>query len=290
MTERATVYDKITERILAMLEAGVAPWQPGHNCKAAQPGKNVTGRSYRGINAVMTWAVASVAGYSSPYWLTYNQARELGGNVKKGEKGTPVVFWGQAKTKGESEDEGKGYMFAKGYTVFNLEQIEGLKAEDLPVEADSLERWSNDPIEAAEAIVSGFDGPSRETLATTPHYSPSRDCVVMPPMDRFATAEEYYSVYFHELAHSTGHESRLDRKLTEQKTRETYGQEELVAEFAAAFLCHECGIERATIENSAAYLDGWKKAIKGDVKLLVMAASQAQKAVDCILGKSLVAA
>jgi antirestriction protein ArdC len=109
-------------------------------------------------------------------------------------------------------------------------------------------------------------------------------------MDRFTTAEEYYSVYFHELAHSTGHESRLDRKLTEERTKEKYGQEELVAEFAAAFLCHECGIERATIDNSAAYLDGWKKAIKGDVKMLVMAASQAQKAVDCILNRSLVVA
>jgi antirestriction protein ArdC len=287
MAEKLSIYDKITARVLEMIDKGVAPWRPNHNCKSARPGKNIRGNAYRGVNAIMTWSVADIEGYGSNYWLTFNQARELGGAVKKGEKGTPVVFWGQGKGKGDDEsgEEGRGYVFAKGYYVFNLDQIEGLDEGKLPDFSEAIQRWPNDPIEACEAIVSGYDGPAIETKATTPCYRPVSDIVEMPPMDRFVSAEDYYSVLFHELAHSTGHESRLDRKLNEERTKEKYGQEELVAEFTAAFICAEAGIDQTVIENSAAYLDGWRKAIQGDVKMLVVAASQAQKAADMILGR-----
>ena len=118
-TPKKNIYDKITDRLLAMIDSGTIPWKAGHNCRGARPGFNaVSGKGYRGVNAMMTWFVAIEAGYESPYWLTYKQAKELGGNVKKGEKGTPVLYFGRVEADAEKERD--GFMFAKGYTVFNV--------------------------------------------------------------------------------------------------------------------------------------------------------------------------
>lgn len=288
--ERKSIQQKITDRIVEMLDAGTVPWRPHHNCKSARPGKNISGRNYRGVNAIMTWAVSIEKGYASPYWLTFNQARELGGCVRKGEKGTPVVYYGHGVGKDDNgeKDPSKAFGFAKGYTVFNLEQIDGIADDKLPAdEVDTSQRWANDPIESAREIIDAYEGPAFAEAAGTPHYTPSTDTVTMPPMDRFDSAEAYYSVYFHELIHSTGHDSRLARGLTGDKSQEKYGKEELIAEFGATFLCAEAGIVAEVIDNAAAYIDAWKKIIKADATLVMAAAAAAQKAVDCVLAKEM---
>lgn len=289
MAERKTIQDKITDRIVAMLDEGTVPWRPHHNCRSARPGLNISGRRYRGVNAFMTWAVSLEKGYESPHWLTFNQARELGGCVRKGEKGTPVVYYGQGVGKDDdgNKDPSRRFAFAKGYTVFNVEQIDGIDPAKLPAEINATERWEHSPIESAIEIIDGFDGPGFVEAAVTPHYTPLTDTVTMPPMDRFDSSEAYYAVYFHELIHSTGHESRLARELTGDKSDSSYGKEELIAEFGASFLCAEAGIVAEVIENNAAYIDAWRKVIKADKTLIMTAASAAQKAVDCVMASKL---
>jgi antirestriction protein ArdC len=226
----------------------------------------------------------AIQGYGSQYWLTFNQAKQLGGNVRKGEHGTKIVFWKFDTFETETADgetEERKSAFLRYYTVFNLEQTEGLKA--------LLALPPAFPIESAEEIVKGMPNPPTFEQDFQAAYIPSRDVVTMPSRTAFESQAEYYSTLFHELTHSTGHAKRLGREGIEKIQpfgSEDYSKEELIAEMGSAMLCGIAGVEQATISNSAAYLQSWIKRLKSDTRLVVSAASAAQKAADYIRGAS----
>jgi len=280
----ASIYEIVTDRIVALLEKGVVPWQKSWNSNQQAPQNLVSRKPYRGINVLLLGSM----GYNSPFWLTYNQAQALGGHIKKGEKSCPVVFWRWLEIEKKSTGKTERIAIMRYYSVFNLSQCEGLTVPD---QAQPVQEHS--PIEAAETIVSGM--PNRPEIKhglARAFYSPASDTVGMPAADQFKADADYYSVLFHELTHSTGHESRLNRKGVSGSdgewssfASERYALEELVAEMGAAFLCGAAGIAERTVDNSAAYLGTWLQRLKSDSKLVVQAAGQAQKAADFILAK-----
>ncbi|HSR51412.1 MAG TPA: zincin-like metallopeptidase domain-containing protein, partial [Acidobacteriota bacterium] len=227
-------------------------------------------------------------GYSSPFWLTFRQAKQLGGSVRKGQRSVAVVFWKILKKKDEEcqgDEETIRVPLLRYYRVFNVEQCEGLPQEKIPV----IEEREIQPLKCAEQIVAGMPCPPEIRHGSTgAFYSPEADQIQMPRRGFFETCQDYFSTLFHELTHSTGAKSRLGRldgKAPAPFGSAEYSREELVAEMGAAFLCGECGIEQATLENSAAYISHWLDKLKSDPRLVVTAAAQAQKAADFILGR-----
>lgn len=276
---KSTPYEKVTERILKLMEEGVCPWKRPWNRSCLRAQNFLSRNEYRGINLFLLEAMA----FESPYFLTFKQSKELGGTVKKGEKGLPVVYWGQKQMENENDPdvETKRIRFLRSYTVFNARQIDGIEfpAQAIP---ESVEF---SPIEKATAIIEGWrTGPAIEHGFRAAAYCPTSDRVTMPSPESFHGAEEYYSTLFHELGHATGIQKRLNRDMTGFFGSQSYGREELVAEMASAFLCAKCGIDNSVIENQAAYLDGWTRAIKSDSRLVVIAAAQASKAAAMITG------
>lgn len=276
----ARVYEQITERIIALLAQGTVPWHKPWKARTGLPRNLVTKKPYRGINVFLLLAMS----YESPFWLTFRQALWLGGNVRKGEKSCPVVFWKETTVEGKETDEPQKKRLLRFYHVFNTAQCDGLKNSVVPLET---------PVTAAtkpdEIIAHMPQPPLIRHGMTRAHYSPCEDCVGMPVRERFAREEEYYSTLFHELVHATGHETRLKRAtLTESAGfgSNLYCKEELIAEMGAAFLCGQAEIVERTIDNSAAYLNGWLEQLRNDKALIVQAAAQAQKAADFILGNS----
>jgi antirestriction protein ArdC len=276
LQHHSSVYSIVTEQILKQLESGVAPWQ--RPWKTQVPKNLASGRGYRGINVFLL----SSSGYGSPYWLTYKQATERGGHVRKGEHGTKVVFWKIGTRDVENADgetNEKTSVLLRYYTVFNVEQCEGIAAPD-------AERVVN-PIEECDRIVRQMPNPPPMEQDGRAWYRPSTDTVGMPSRNAFNSAEEFYSTLFHELTHSTGHTKRIGRDGIEKLNTfgsESYSKEELIAEMGAAMLCGVAGIERITLSNSAAYLRSWIDVLKSDSRMVVSAASQAQKAADYIQG------
>lgn len=279
--EKSDVYQIITDRIVEMLENGVAPWRKPWNYGIDGGPRNlVSKKHYQGINAFLL----ACSPHTSPFWMTFKQAKDMGGNVRKGEKGTPVIFWKIYEKEDESAEDGKKRLpVLRYYTVFNADQCEGIKAPK-----DDLSEWpEHERIERAEAIQLAM--PNRPAVTYgggRAFYRPSTDTVTVPELKRFENPEEFYSTLFHELAHSTGHQSRLNRDGVTGFNffgDKDYSKEELIAEMTAAFLCGHCGIESATLENSAAYLQGWIKTLKGDKKLAITAAAHAQKAANYVL-------
>jgi len=272
----ASVYEIITNQILAELERGCVPWRKPW--RTLPPANLVTKKPYRGINVFLL----ALQGYGSQFWLTFNQAKQLGGNVRKGEHGTKIVFWKFDTYEKEAEGgeiEERKFAFLRYFTVFNLEQTEGLKA--------LLELPPAFPIESAESLVSGMPNPPAFEQDSRASYIPSLDVVTMPSRKAFASQEEYYSTLFHELTHSTGHAKRLEREgfdVPQQFGSESYSKEELIAEMGSAMLCGVAGIEQSTLANSAAYLKTWIARLRADSKLVISAASAAQKAADYIRG------
>jgi antirestriction protein ArdC len=290
--EKVTVYQVITDRILDLLDKGVVPWRKGWTGGGtSRMPRNIYGRAYRGINL---WLLASL-GYESPYFLTYKQAQKLGGKVRKGERGMSVVLWQPFEKQVMDENTGKmvtkKWLNLRYYTVFNIAQTEGCKFPKKVNEslnptttAEPVDEFNS--IEAAEAIFDGWTG--KPVVAydgnDRAYYVPSEDVVHLPRKAQFRGSGEYYSTLFHELAHSTGHKSRLNRDQTGYFGSHNYGTEELTAEFTAAFLNGMAGLDPEVIENNAAYINSWKNTIKADPKLVVTAAGRAQKAADLILG------
>ena len=281
------IYQEVTDQIVAMLEQGVVPWRSpilGRQ-KAGLPKNLESKKDYRGINSFLLAFTAWTRGYESSYWMTFNQAQDHKGSIKKGEKSSMVIFWKQYETTDKETGEIKNVPVLRYYRVVNVEQCEGIPAPD----AVSFEPLDFKPIEKAEAIACGYaGGPTVEHGGSRAFYQPSQDVVRLPEQTRFASAEDYYSTLFHELAHSTGHSKRLDRGLDADPQpfgSPDYGKEELVAEMSAAFLCAHAGTKPVTIENQAAYLQGWLKQLRGDKKLVVIAAGAAQKAADWIRGE-----
>lgn len=282
MSGQLNIYEMITDRIIAMLEQGTIPWHKpwNDNKTTAFPMNLASKREYRGINVFLLMAM----GRTSRYWLSFKQAQERGGHVRKGEKGTPVIFWKRYEVEDRESKAKKDVPVLRYYTVFSLDQIDGIEAPDAP-EPVNLDFT---PIEAAARIIEAM--PQRpEIIHAAPRafYRPSTDTVNLPRPELFAEPEEYYSTAFHELTHATGHEKRLRRRPSTEIRHfgdREYSQEELVAEMGAAFLCAKARIEQATLENSAAYIQGWLSVLKGSPKLVVHAAAQAQRAADFILG------
>jgi antirestriction protein ArdC len=276
------VFEQVTTRIMELLESGTVPWKkPWSSSEGAR--NRISKKFYRGINSFLL----NCSPYSSPYWLTFNQARQKAGQVRKGEKSTAVVFWKWINTVREDDDSGNESAIIKKpllryYNVFNLDQIDGIDPpeEEQPVNPFSL-------IEKADLVFRNMPGrPNIHYSGDRACYSPTFDCIKLPNQEAFKSPEEFYSTAFHELAHATGHVSRLGRKGILEPSyfgSHDYSQEELVAEFGASMLCGFAGIEQQTIENSAAYVQGWLKVLKGDKKLAIIAAGQAQRAADFIL-------
>jgi len=289
---KPSIYETVTDRILSSLKAGVIPWekpwQTPHFTGGPFPRNFRTGKPYRGINVFLLWS----SPYNSPFWLTFKQAQELRGTVRKGEKGTQIVFYKQLRDR-KKEDESTREADDRApfvlcyYTVFNVEQCDGLTLPQI------IEQPSTAPVidadETCEAIVTGWENrPALHLTSETEYrayYRPSTDSVHLPARSRFVDAPHYYSTLFHELVHSTGHESRLNRTFGDRFGDDLYSKEELVAEMGAAFLCAIAEITNEhTDRNTTAYIQNWISKLEEDNRLIVHAAANAQRAVDSILG------
>ena len=285
MNTKPDVYTKVTNQIIADLERGnltwLQPWQSGHAAGHISRPLRAGGKAYRGVNVLMLWASAMESGFNSPLWVTYKQAAELGGQVKKGEKGSLVVYADTFKRTGtddRGEDVETTIPFMKGYTVFNAEQVEGLPqhfyATGAPINKDTQRLDSAERFFAATGATIKHGGGQA-------YYMPSQDTVQMPEFPTFRDAESYYATLAHEMTHWTRHESRLNRDLGRKRFADAgYAMEELVAEIGAAFLCADLGITPETREDHAAYVASWLKVLKDDKRAIFTAASHAQKAAD----------
>jgi antirestriction protein ArdC len=281
------VFDVINDRIIKMLDEGIIPWKKPWAGSSNAP-RNLDGRPYSGINAFFL----HLAGYSDPRFLTYKKAVELGGMVRKGEKGWPVVFWKQLNIK-ERQDDGtektKRVPLLRYFTVFNVEQCDGLDIKPLVLSAPT--EGDHEADAAIAAIVAGMPNPPTISHdgGDRAYYIPASDGIHLPKVGAFISGPAYADTLFHELGHSTGHKSRLNREGIEGFDHfgsDKYAREELVAEFASAFLMAEAGLSTEDTEsNTASYIASWRTRIKEDPKLLVVAAGRGQKAADYILGK-----
>ena len=276
----------ITDRIIAELENGAAPWvKPWKDVKNrkhnGQPWNPASGTIYRGIN----WTFLSLMGsaYTSNAWLTYKQADSLGGNVKTGEKGTPIVFWKPLAVKDKTNPDQVSHVpMLKHYYVFNLDQCENVTLpaprEDEPdlsiVEWDACEQAEK--MHARLALSGGlhFGGNSA-------FYRPSTDAIHMPEKGQFKSRANYYATLLHESVHATGHESRLKRLTPARFGSEDYAYEELVAELGAAMACAHCGLDGDL--RHADYIGSWLKALKNDKRFIISAAGKAQNALDFLI-------
>jgi len=306
---KESVYQSVTDRIVAAIEeGGVAPWRKPW--VGGGPVQIRNARPYRGINVFLL----SLASYGDPRWGTFKamkeaavaQARSEGrtiiektvnrgrykvtkyfeaidgtehffrGGVREGEHGTSIILWKPVKKKGDiPEGEDDSYLLLKSYSVFNVEQCDEMPPLPGPRE--------HEPMEDAERIANGFIGPTVDFGGDRAFYSPTLDFVKIPIPENFTSAEAYYSTLFHELVHSTGHESRIDRLESTGFGTGPYAKEELVAEMGAAMLCGMAGIDN--LDESAAYVNGWLQRLNDDPKLVVQAAALANKAADLILGE-----
>jgi antirestriction protein ArdC len=277
--ERKNMYEVINNMILQKLEIGKMPWKQTWNNFG--PARNyVSKKAYRGINAL----ILNNSDYEYPLYLTFLQVKELGGYIKRGSKSIEVIYW---KTLEFSEEEQvKRIPFLRYYSVFNIECVEGVKLK-LP------SSYVNDRIDLCETIIN--DMPSKPVIehgGDEPYYNWQEDRVKVPRRENFTLSDEYYATLFHELAHSTGHSSRLNRDTCMKPSvygSRDYCKEELVAEISTCFLCGESGISNNTIDNSTAYIQFWLERLthmlREDNKAFVRAAALAQKAADFILNR-----
>lgn len=283
------VCEKITNLIVEKLEEGTVPWRKPWRVNDNQMPKNlVSDKSYSGINFFMLLVFGS--NYRSPYWITYKQARERGGFVKKGEKGLPIIYWNFVENLVENSNgdfDLEKVPFLKTYTVFNVEQCDGINYPEIK----EVEKLQFEPIEKAEKIISCYkDKPKIVFGGNRACYSSLKDLIKLPEKGNFFSIEEFYATYFHELVHSTGHESRLNRdtmKISSYFDNQEYSKEELIAEMGASMLSGLSDVINPVIENSVSYLDGWIKALKEDSRLLIQAGAQAQKAVEYIIASDI---
>lgn len=291
--EKINVYDMITELIISKLEAGVNPWRKTWKDTGFRKGESngpknyITGKVYSGIN----YFLLSMTPFESPYFLTFNQVSAKKGSVKAGAKGMPVVYYNfiEKETKDETTGEVKKQKmgFLKYYKVFNIEQTT-LEVPVKPVvETPVVEPQLH--VTKLDSVYNNY--PNRPKMVqenlSSCYYAPGRDIVNMPKIKQFGQVEEYYSTLYHELIHSTGHSSRLNRDGIVEFDKfgsDKYSKEELIAEMGAAFLCTHMNIENVTLDNSASYLNSWVSKLKGEnSKFIFQASSAAKKAVDYIL-------
>ncbi|MEY9328330.1 ArdC family protein [Sinorhizobium fredii] len=289
-TPRQDIYSRITNQIIAALEQGVKPWtQPWNAAHAAghvsRPLRH-NGQPYGGINVLTLWASAMSGSFSAPIWMTFRQAIELGGHVRKGEKGSPVVY-ANTITRAET-DEATGddiertVPFLKAYTVFNVEQIEGLPSHFYALAESS--RNPDERIADAETYFAATRADIRHG-GDSAYYSPALDYIQMPPFEAFRHAQAYYATLAHEATHWTRHATRLDRDFGRKRFGDDgYAREELVAELGAAFLCADLGLALEDRADHAAYIGHWLAVLKDDKRAVFTAAAHAQRAIDYLHG------
>ena len=287
---RKDIYEQITGKIVADLEQGVRPWLKPWSAEHAAGRITRPLRHnlvpYNGINVVMLWSAAEIAGYSAPIWMTYRQAQEIGGQVRKGETGELVVYASTITRTETDQDTGEEseeqVPFMKGYTVFNVEQIEGLPSQYYaPAEARL------DPVQRKEHAEDFFAATGADTRhgGNQAYYAVLEDRIQMPPFETFRNAESYYATLAHETTHWTRHASRLDRSFGRKRWGdEGYAREELVAELGAAFLSADLDLTLEPREDHAAYIGSWLKVLKQDKRAIFQAAAHAQRAVDFLHG------
>ena len=281
---------RITSRILAELEQGTRPWlKPWSGGDLAASGQTrplrATGQPYRGINVLLLWMEARASGFVSPSWMTYRQAQALGAQVRKGERGATVVYYGDSRKtvrdEASGEDKEQAFRFLKTYTVFNVAQIDGLpeRFHFVPEPAPEVER-----IAAAEAVFTHIPATVNHG-GDKAYYMPSADRIQLPPFAAFHDAHSYYTTRGHETVHWTRHETRLDRSFGREKWGdEGYAREELVAELGAAFLAADLGLCIEPRPDHASYIASWIKVLQNDTRAIVQAAAHAERAVAYLHG------
>ena len=303
--DRTSLYDEVTARVIAELEAGRLPWgQPwraspsfsgsdGTGPAPALPRNALTGRRYSGVNVLIRWGAVIEQGFASQRWLTFRQAQGAGGSVRKGEHGTTIVYADRfvpkerdraalrrlATPANRDEQDRKAVPFLKRFTVFNVAQCDGLDGATVDDPAPLPEREAV-PVAEEVIVASGVDFHIGGDRA---FYMPALDRVQVPPQPAFFEPINYYRTCLHELTHATGHPSRLDRQLTTSFGTKDYAREELVAEIGAAFLCAELGIV-PTVRH-ADYIGAWLDLLRGDHRAIFRAASAASKAADWLLAR-----
>jgi antirestriction protein ArdC len=268
------IYEMVTDRILEQLEKGTIPWRRPWTANGMAVSWDKQ-KPYRGINALVL---------PGGEYATYKQIEKAGGTVKKGSKGFPVVFWKWLDVEDEDTGEQKRIPFLRYFTVFEINsQAEGIESKR------KEQSFDHDPIQTADDIVKSFkDSPKVYHAPGRAYYRPSDDLVSVPEIRDYERPQEYYSVLFHELAHATGHASRLNRSGIAQLSgfgSDPYAREELIAEMGAAMLCGIAQIDNdQVVENQAAYIDSWRRKLKDEPQLIVQAAAAGQKAADYIQG------
>jgi len=284
-TSTPNVYDRVTSAIVNAIEQGAGtyrmPWVIRQD-KGFSPVSIGSAKPYRGVNVLVLWSQAQSRGYASSLWGTYRQWAELGAQVRKGERGSPVVYWGTVDCKQTDDSEAESgncpRLFAKGYTVFNADQVDGLK---MPKRFQP-KLSHNARIARAEAFFAPLanvrDGGNQA------FYRPDKpEAVYMPAFDQFPQPEQYYSVLAHETTHWTSHESRCDRELGKRFGDAAYAMEELVAELGSAFTMAHLELETTPRVDHAQYIASWLKVLKADARAIFTAASKAQQAADYLI-------
>lgn len=280
---RADLFAGVTEKIIADLEKGVRPWvKPWtalHGDTVVRP-LRFSGEPYRGINVVILWSAALEAGYRSPTWMTYRQAQALGGQVRRGERGTPIVYAKRIEVEEEKDGEvvTRELPMLRFYTVFNVSQIEGLPIEHYaPAEQrpNIVERVGR-TLELVESV-----RPKIHYGGDRAFYRESTDDIHMPPFRSFVDGESFAATLLHEVVHWTKHSSRLARDFGRKRWGdEGYVMEELVAELGSALLCADLGVTPIVREDHAAYIASWLTVLRGDKRAIFSAAGYAQRAID----------
>lgn len=284
------IYSEITTRIIADLEQGVAPWaKPWNSTGGAMtmPRNHSTSRAYSGINVLILWNAMATGGYSSNRWLTFKQAIDMGGNVRKGMKGTSIVYASsfvsvaeRQKAAKDGRDERQAFMLKRS-TVFNVEQCDGLEIPAIEAANDGRDR-----LDAADDLFAACGVPVQHG-GDRAFYMPSLDYIQMPPTKAFGEIVDYYRTLAHEMVHATGHDSRLSRNILNKFGSKDYAREELVAEIGSAFVCAGLGIEYET--RHADYVGNWLAVLREDNRAIFKAASMASKAAQWIEAQAPVA-
>jgi len=283
-----TVYQRVTDMVLAELDKGAAPWRKPWRVEFGLPRNLESKRVYRGVNVLTLMSSALASGYDANWWLTFNQAKTLGGHINKGEHGYPVVFYKRVPLDGDGKEDdadeetasasvGRWRSVLKVFTVFNVSQCSGITAPAAPKLA-----WQ--PLAVAEQIAEAVSLPIRYE-GVSAYYDPKQDRITLPPRNLFDSAIGFYETLLHELVHATGHTSRLDRPFGAQGS-EAYAWEELVAEMGSAMLAVITGVPAPDFPNFASYVDCWRKRMQRDPQAICEAAASAQKAVEWLLNKA----
>jgi antirestriction protein ArdC len=283
---KADIYQAVTDKIISAIEQGAGAWRmPWHVEKVSGVGpiNAVSEKAYRGVNVLILWATAMTEGYASPLWATYKQWADLGAKVRTGSRGTQIVFYKKLEPTdaeaSEQDDQGRRSRFvAKGFHVFNSDQVDGFDAVPVSTKSES------ERIQAVEDFVAQLGADVRHG-GSKAFFVPAADYIQIPPLNLFDEVPGYYATLLHELTHWTGHKTRLDRDMSARFRTESYAAEELVAELGAAFLCSTLGISSEPRPDHAAYIESWFKVLKGDKRAIFTASSLAQKAADFLYSK-----